>query len=415
VIIKNGYVLQQTVVKKDVCIEENSISQVGKNLHGADIFDATGMLVMPGFVNTHTHLAMTLLRGYADDMPLQEWLYDYIWPREAHLTAEDCYYGNLLGIIEMLHTGTTCFSDMYFYEDQALKAAQKAGIRAVLSYGMTDRMCEERGMRVINQTHNLLHEIRNNGLIDVGFGPHSPYTCSPEFLMKIQDYAQKEGKIVHIHLHETQAEINEFKDSHGKSPLEFLESIGFLQDNVCAAHVVHCSIKEREILKKRNVKVLHCPSSNLKLSNGVAPVSEMMEEGICVTLGTDGAAANNTLDMIRETRLMTLLQKMGDPSGLCADSALTIATENGGKALGWNTGKIAPGYCADMIFIDLNHFSMTPRHNFLSNVVYSLNASAVDTVIIHGNMVMKKGKILTLNEEDILEKAQAHAYDLLNR
>ncbi|MBU7031794.1 MAG: amidohydrolase, partial [Theionarchaea archaeon] len=349
------------------------------------------------------------------DMPLQEWLHDYIWPREIHLTPEDCYYGNLLGIIEMLHTGTTCFSDMYFHEEQALKAARKAGIRAVLSYGMIDKGNQERGIRMVNQTENLLKEVQDSPLIDVGFGPHSPYTCSPEFLLRVQDFARKWKKIVHIHIHETQAEIEKFRKTHGVSPLTFLDSIGFLKDNVCAAHMVHCSEQEQALLKSRHVKVLHCPSSNLKLASGIAPVAAMIKRGICVALGTDGAAANNTLDMIRETRLMTLLQKLKDPTALCADSALHIATENGGAALGWKTGKIAEAYHADLIFIDLKHYSMVPPSDLLSNSVYSMNSSAVDTVIIDGKVVMHGGKILTLDEEDVLEKAREHAHDLLNR
>jgi len=415
VIITNGYLLQDSIIQRDIHVEGHTITHIGKDLKGDHIVDAKGMLIVPGFVNTHTHLAMTLFRGYADDMPLKEWLYDYIWPKEAHLTAEDCYYGNLLGIIEMLHTGTTCFSDMYFHEDQAFKAAQMAGMRAVLSYGMIDKGCSERGIRVLQETEKLNRLVRTSTLVNTAFGPHSPYTCSPEFLLKIQNRARRENTIVHIHLHETRAEIEQFTHEHGTSPVAFLDSIGFLQENVCAAHMVHCSHQDLDILKSRNVKILHCPSSNLKLANGIAPVADMMCRGICVTLGTDGAAANNTLDMIRETRLMTLLQKMKDPTAFNAGSALTIATEHGGRALQWKTGKIAPGYRADVIFIDLNHFSMIPGHNLLSNVVYSLNSSAVDTVIIDGKIIMQKGEILTLDEEAVREKVRAHAYDLLNR
>lgn len=413
-IIKNGYILRNGIEKKDIKIEGNKITEIGKNLEG-DSIDASGHLVMPGLINTHTHLAMTLFRGYADDVPLQEWLKDYIWPKEMKLTPEECYYGNLLGIVEMIKSGTTCFSDMYFYEDQVIRAVRESGMRAVVSLGMIELGNEERGKFLLRESLELMDAVRDEPRIDAAFGPHSPYMCSSDFLLQVQEHAQRLGKLVHIHLHETKEEITKFEKNHGETPLAMLDSTGFLKSNVCAAHVVHVSHKELDILKKHDVKVLHCPASNLKLANGIAPVADMIKRGICVSLGTDGAASNNTLDLFAEMRLMALLQKMNEPGTMSAGTAVKIATENGGTALSWKIGRIEKGFLADVIFIDLKKAFMVPMHNLVSNVVYAMNSSAVDTVIIDGKVVMENRKLVTVDEHTIIEKAREHAFDAVTR
>ena len=414
-LIKNGWVLTNRVEKKDVAIEGNTITELGKSLSGSEYIDASNHLVMPGLVNTHTHLAMTLLRGYADDVPLHEWLTEYIWPREMKLTPEDCYYGNLLGIVEMIRSGTTCFHDMYFHPDQAVKAVRDSGMRAVISCSLAEFGNRAHALDVLKTGLQFMKTIQNEPRIDTSFGPHSPLTCSPEYLLTVQDHARKLNKIVHIHLHEAADWIEKFSKSHGQTPIECLESSGFLGENVCAAHVVHATDKELDILKTHGVKVLHCPSSNLKLANGIAPVAKMIKKGVCVALGTDGAASNNTLDLFAEMRLMALLQKLHDPSAMTSGTAVKIATENGGSALKWNAGRIEKGFLADIILVDLKKACMTPGHDVLSNVVYAANSSAVDTVIIDGRIVMENGVLKTLHEEEIIEKAQEHAYDLVNR
>lgn len=414
-IIKNGYVLQNGIEKKDILIEDNTIANIGKALKGEDVIDASGYLVMPGLINTHTHLAMTLFRGYADDVPLQEWLRDYIWPKEMNLTPKDCYYGNLLGIIEMIKSGTTCFNDMYYYGEQAVKAVKETGMRATISYGVADAGNKRKGDILIKECLKFMDTVKNEPTIDAAFGPHSLFTCSFDFLLRIQEHARKLKKLVHIHLHETKEWIKKFEKKHGKTPIEMLDSINFLDSNVCAAHVVHVSEKELHTVKKRGVRVLHCPASNLKFANGIAPVADMVKKGICVSLGTDGAASNNTLDLVREMQLMTLLQKVKTPGALTAETAVKIATENGGITLNWKTGKIEKGFLADLIFIDLKKVFMNPRHNLVSNVVYSLNSSAVDTVMVDGDVIMKNRKMLTVNEEEIIEKAREHAFDVVNR
>lgn len=414
-LIKNGVVLTSKVEKKDVAVEGNTITEIGKSLTGPDYIDASNHLVMPGLVNTHTHLAMTLLRGYADDVPLNQWLTEYIWPREMKLTPEDCYYGNLLGIVEMIRSGTTCFHDMYFYPDQAVKAVKESGMRAVISCPLAEFGNRTHALHVLRAGIQFMETIRTEPRIDASFGPHSPSTCSPEYLLKIQDHAQRLNKLVHIHLHESADWIEKFSRTHGNPPIEFLESLGFLKNNVCAAHVVHATDKELDILKTHGVKILHCPSSNLKLANGIAPVTRMIKKGLCVTLGTDGAASNNTLDLFAEMRLMALLQKLHDPSAMTSGTAVKIATENGGTALKWKVGRIEEGFLADIILVDLRKPCMTPRHDMLSNVVYAANSSAVDTVIIDGRVVMENGVLKTLQEEEVIEKAREHAYDLVNR
>lgn len=413
-IIKNGSILHNGIQKKDIHIEGNTIVEIGNDLKGESI-DASGYLVMPGLVNTHTHLAMTLFRGYADDVPLQEWLKDYIWPKEMKLTPKDCYYGNLLGIIEMIKSGTTCFNDMYFYGEQAVKAVKESGIRAVISFGMADGGNKRRGEMMIRECLKFINAVKDEPTIDAAFGPHSPFTCSSDFLLRVQGHARKLKKRVHIHLHETKEWIKKFEKKHGNPPIEMLESLNFLDSNVCAAHVVHVSGKELTILKKRNVKVLHCPASNLKLANGIAPVADMVKKGICVSLGTDGAASNNTQDLFAEMRLMALLQTLKNPGAIKADTALKVATENGGITLNWKIGKIEKGFLADLIFIDVKKCFLIPRHNLISNVVYSMNSSAVDTVIIEGKIVMENREILTVNEDEIIEKAREHAFDVVNR
>jgi 5-methylthioadenosine/S-adenosylhomocysteine deaminase len=412
-IIKNGYILRDGIQKRDIRIEGNTITEIGKDLTG-DAVDASGHLVMPGLVNTHTHLAMTLFRGYADDMPLQTWLEDYIWPKEMKLTPYDCYYGNLLGIIEMIRSGTTCFNDMYFFGEKTVESIRRSGIRAVLSLGVTDMGNEHMGKRILTQVLRAINMVKEPR-IKTAFGPHSVYMCSSDFLYNVKEHAHNLKKLIHIHLHETKKEIKESEKTHGKPPIEMLDSLGFLGDNVCAAHLVHVSQKELAILKNRNVKVSHCPASNLKLGNGIAPVAEMVRQGICVSLGTDGAASNNTQDLVAEMRLMALLQKEKNAEAMRADTAVKIATEHGGTALGWNIGKIEKGFLADLIFIDLKKSCMVPSHNLVSNVVYSMNSAAVDTVMVDGSIIMEKGRILTLDEQDILNKAQQRAFDVVNR
>jgi len=412
-IIKNGLIYYRgEIVKRDIEIEGNKIVRIGKNIEG-ESYNAEGKLILPGLVNTHTHLAMTLLRGYADDLPLNEWLENYIWPAESKLKGEDVYYGSLLGIVEMIKSGTTCFNDMYFFMDKTADAVVESGIRGVLSHGCIELSDPKKGEREIKESLRIMKICEKNDRTEFMFGPHAPYTCSKEFLMKIKDLADKYKKYIHIHVSETENEVKGIEKQYKMRPMEYLED--FLNENVLIAHAVHLTEKEIKILKEKNVKVSHNPVSNLKLSSGIAPVPELLKNDILVSLGTDGTASNNSLNIFEDLKIMALIHKLKDPKNLNANECLKIATENGGKALNLKIGKIEEGYFADLIFIDLRSASLNPEHNLISNIVYSMDTESIKDVMVDGKFVMQNRKIITLDEEKIIEKTEEIAKDLVNR
>jgi len=412
-IIKNGLIYYRgEIVKRDIEIEGNKIVRIGKNIEG-ESYNAEGKLILPGLVNTHTHLAMTLLRGYADDLPLNEWLENYIWPAESKLKGEDVYYGSLLGIVEMIKSGTTCFNDMYFFMDKTADAVVESGIRGVLSHGCIELSDPKKGEREIKESLRIMKICEKNDRTEFMFGPHAPYTCSKEFLMKIKDLADKYKKYIHIHVSETENEVKDIEKQYKMRPMEYLED--FLNENVLIAHAVHLTEKEIKMLKEKNVKVSHNPVSNLKLSSGIAPVPELLKNDILVSLGTDGTASNNSLNIFEDLKIMALIHKLKDPKNLNANECLKIATENGGKALNLKIGKIEEGYFADLIFIDLRSASLNPEHNLISNIVYSMDTESIKDVMVDGKFVMQNRKIITLDEEKIIEKTEEIAKDLVNR
>ncbi|MEA1994227.1 MAG: amidohydrolase [Euryarchaeota archaeon] len=412
-ILRNGLVYYKgEIIRRDIEINENRIAKIGKKLEGEG-YNAENKLILPGLVNTHTHLAMTLLRGYADDLPLNRWLEEYIWPSEDKLTEEDVYYGSLLGIIEMIKSGTTCFNDMYFFMDRVADAVAESGIRGVLSHGIIELSDKEKGKREIKKSMVLMKKCEKNDRTSFMFGPHAPYTCSREFLMHLKELSHEYDKKIHMHLSETKKEVEDIKNEHGVTPIEYLKD--FLDENVLAAHCVHLTKREIAILREKKVKVSHNPVSNTKLSSGIAPIPELLKNRVLVSLGTDGAASNNSLNMFEDLKVMALIHKLKDPTALNAEKALEIATENGGKALDLSIGKIAEGYLADLIFVDLNSANLCPAHNIISNLVYSFDTENISDVMINGKFVMKNREILTLREEKILEKANKRAKDLVTR
>ncbi len=377
------------------------------------IIDASGKILLPGFINTHTHLSMTLFRGLADDLSLDSWLNDHIWPMEANLNGEYCYIGALLGAVELIKSGTTTFSDMYFYMEDVARAVDEAGIRAVLSYGMIDFGDAERRENEIKENLALFENCNGmaDGRIKVFFGPHSPYTASKDLLIKVRQLADEYNIGIHIHVSETQKEINDSLDEKGKRPFEFLDEIGFLGPDVVAAHSVWLSDEEIEIIKKNNVKISHNPCSNMKLASGIAPVSKLLENGICVSIGTDGASSNNNLDLIEEMKTASLLQKVDtlNPKVLTSDETLAIGTINGAEALGLDSeiGTIEVGKKADIILIDTNCANMVPDSSQpSSNIIYSANGSNVDTTICNGKILMENKKLTVLDEQEIYKKAR---------
>jgi 5-methylthioadenosine/S-adenosylhomocysteine deaminase len=374
---------------------------------------------MPGFINCHTHAAMSMLRGYADDMPLMAWLSEKIWPREAHLSEEDIYWGSLLSILEMVKSGTTTFADMYFYMDQTARAAEESGIRASLSRGMVGN--GDTAEFAMRESEEFVREWngKGEGRITCMLGPHAPYTCPPEYLERVIKLADTLGVGIHIHLSETSDEVKEITDKYKMRPIELMESLGLFKNrHVLAAHCVHLSETEMNILVNRKVGIAHNPESNMKLASGIAPVPELIKKGALVGLGTDGAASNNNLDMLEEMRSCALLHKVSvmDSTVLPSYQVLKMATRDGAKVLGIEKlGALLPGYKADLIIIDLQKPHLTPLYNPYANIVYAAQSSDIKTVIIDGKVIMKEHQVITMDEEKIIFEAQKRGKDLISR
>lgn len=426
ILIKNAIILnpgENDCLKttSSVLIKDDLIAEIGDNItEKADkVIDGEGKILMPGLINTHTHLSMTLFRGLADDLSLDTWLNDYIWPVEAHLNGYYCYIGALLGAVELIKSGTTTFSDMYFYMEDVARAVDESGLRAVLSYGMIDFADEEKRRAEIAANVDLFKNCNNaaEGRIKVFFGPHAPYTASKELLDEVRDLASKFNTGIHIHVAETQKEVEDILEQTGKRPFEYLDDIGFLGPNVVAAHAVWLSEEEIDIIMDREVKISHNPCSNMKLASGISPVANMLSHDICVSIGTDGASSNNNLDLIEEMKTASLLQKVAtlDPKVLTSEKTVAMATINGARTLGLENeiGSIEVGKKADLILIDTDEANMTPDSSCISsNVVYAAKGSNVDTTICNGKILMENRKLTTLDEEEIYKKARAAIVEL---
>lgn len=426
ILIKNAIILnpgENDCLKttSSVLIKDDIIAEIGDNItEKADkVIDGEGKILMPGLINTHTHLSMTLFRGLADDLSLDTWLNDYIWPVEAHLNGYYCYIGALLGAVELIKSGTTTFSDMYFYMEDVARAVDESGLRAVLSYGMIDFADEEKRRAEIAANVDLFKNCNNaaEGRIKVFFGPHAPYTASKELLDEVRDLASKFNTGIHIHVAETQKEVEDILEQTGKRPFEYLDDIGFLGPNVVAAHAVWLSEEEIDIIMDREVKISHNPCSNMKLASGISPVANMLSHDICVSIGTDGASSNNNLDLIEEMKTASLLQKVAtlDPKVLTSEETVAMATINGAHTLGLENeiGSIEVGKKADLILIDTDEANMTPDSSCISsNVVYAAKGSNVDTTICNGKILMENRKLTTLDEEEIYKKARAAIVEL---
>jgi 5-methylthioadenosine/S-adenosylhomocysteine deaminase len=409
----------------DIFIDDDgTIGAIGegvRNVHGSEadlIIDGNGAVALPGLVNTHTHAAMSLLRGYADDMILQDWLSQKIWPLEAHLTPGDIYWGTKLACLEMIRTGTVAFNDMYFMMEEACRAVDEAGIRATLSYGFIDLFSAEKREAECRATENLVRHIRslNNPRITAAVGPHAIYTVSPDGLKWCAEYAAEEKIGIHIHLAETEKEVVDCVAQHGKRPAPYLDDCGILTPRTVAAHCCWLDEAECTLLGERGVSPSHNPSSNMKLAtNRAMPYHWLAAAGANPCLGTDGCASNNNLDMFEEAKTAALLQKFfwNDPTILPAPEALAMAGKNGAKALGLSTGRLAAGAPADLVLVSTNVPCNTPLHNAASNLAYSCSGSAVETTICNGAILMLEREIP--GEEDILARAAEAASELVKR
>ncbi|MBM4236786.1 MAG: amidohydrolase [Firmicutes bacterium] len=398
----------------DILVKGDKISRISEHPEKIDskaaevVIDGRNLLVMPGLVNTHGHAAMTLLRSYADDLPLQEWLEEKIWPIEEHLTADDVYWGSMLAICEMLKGGTTTFKDMYFFMDKVAEAAAESGIRAFLSRGMIG--FGDSAAKGLKETEEFIKNWHGaeGGRINITLGPHAPYTCPPPYLEKVIALATKSGRPLQIHLSETKREVEESIAQHGASPIELVYRLGLFAHQVTAAHCVHVSDHDMEILAENQVGVAHNPGSNLKLGSGVAPVARMLAKGIKVGIGTDGASSNNNLDMFEELRLTSLLAKgiAMDPTLIDAKTALRMATVTGAEALFLeDCGCLKEGWKADLIGLRLDVPHLTPMHDPTAQIVYAASAADVDLVLVDGKIVLEKGELLTIDEAKIRAEA----------
>lgn len=415
--------INHEAAEKDIFIEKDRISQIASKINlspltaNTTIIDGKGKIALPGLVNGHTHVAMTLFRGAADDLPLMDWLNNVIWPSESRLKGEDVYWGSLLGIVEMLKSGTTTFCDMYFFMDEVARAVEESGIRALLSRGMValDPVNGEKGLKESGEF------IKNwqgkaSGRITTALAPHAPYTCPPEFLKEVISEAKKLGVPIHIHISETLDEIKIIKEKYGTTPVRHLENLGLFEVKTIGAHLVHVDDEEIEILKRYRVGAIHNPQSNMKLASGIAPVQKMLERGVLVGLGTDGAASNNDLDMFEELRTASYLQKVStmNSQALNAKTSLEIATLLGAKALGFeDIGAIKEGYKADIILVDANETYYYPRHNVFNLLAYSAKGADVETVIIDGEIVMKNRELTRIDEEKIKFEANKRGIQLV--
>ncbi|MDO5826219.1 MAG: amidohydrolase family protein [Methanosphaera sp.] len=410
ILIKNPYVLSDSIKKESILVVDNKIEEISTNLSDNDaeiVIDAEDKIAMPGLVNTHTHAAMTLLRGVGDDQDLQVWLNEYIWPKEAKLTEELVYSASKLAMAEMIKTGTTTFNDMYFFMEQTAKAVEESGLRALLGYGMIDLFDDEKRKKELNETKSLIKHCHNtaNERIKVSVSPHSPYTCSEELLTESAKLANNKDLNLHIHVSETKKEVDDLKNERNQTPFEYLDDIDFLNNRTIAAHGVWTTDDEMKILNEKGVSVSHNPSSNMKLASGIAPVYKYLENDVNVSIGTDGVSSNNNLDMFSEMKLTPLLQKVNtlNPKVLPTNESIKMATENGAKALNINAGKLEKDKLADIILLNVNVPHMLPLRNPLSNVIYSALGNDVDTVICDGQIILENKELTKINESEIIE------------
>lgn len=404
---QNKFYIKET----SILIENDKISKIGDiDCNDCQIIDGKHKLVMPGLINTHGHLAMSIFRNYKDDVNLDTWLHKYIFPKEDELKAGDCYYPVLLSAIEMIKSGITNTADMYFFMEDAVHAISEVGIKANLSrsvscFGEFTRNTDYRLKEMIS-----LYEKYNgsaDGRIKVSFAPHSIYTCTPEYIRECGDIAREYNADLQIHMCETLKEINDCKEKYKVTPFELCESLElFTNNNTIAAHCVYLADIDYEIIKKRNITISHNPTSNLKLASGVADIPRALDEGINIALGTDGAGSNNSQNLFNEIRLCGIIHKGVnlEPEVVTANEVLKMATINGAKAFNnKEIGIIEEGKKADLIILDIDkpHYYPLDNERMINSLVYSSNSSDVETVIIDGKIIMKNKELLTIDEEKV--------------
>ncbi|MDQ4074742.1 MAG: amidohydrolase [Chloroflexota bacterium] len=405
----------------DVAIEGKQIAHIGDIPGGwmaEETLDLTDHVIMPGFWNAHTHSPMTFVRSIGDDLPLDRWFNEKIWVAESGLTEEDVYWGALLAAAEMIRSGTVGFADHYFHMHRVAEVVEQSGLKALLATALFGT-----GQEVslsFEESVGWANHLRGaaDGRIRTTLGPHSPYLCPPEFLEEVAEAAQREGLGVHIHLAESEEQVNVSMEKYGRTPVEHLHSLGVFEVPTIAAHCIAVSEKDMDILAEQGVVPVQCPQCHMKLAMGVTPVPAMLERGIPVALGTDGPGSNNNLDMLEEAQLAPLMQRLhlGDATSLPGDLPLRLATTHGARAMGFpNSGTLRPDAAADLIVLDFRHPHLQPRLSIIGNVLYAANSGDIVHSMVDGRWLMRDRKLLTLDETHILAEAEKRALAMNER
>ncbi|MGD2125585.1 MAG: amidohydrolase [Desulfobacteraceae bacterium] len=404
-------------------IKGDTISSTGtdevEKIRAKKVIDAKGGLILPGLINGHTHAAMTLFRGLADDLPLMEWLNNYIFPVESRMDGDFVRVGTMLACAEMIMSGTTTFCDMYLFEDEVAQAAQEAGMRCLVGEVLYDFPSPNYGPieRGLEYSESLIQKWQDDPLVSIAVEPHSVYTCSPDLLVAANKLALDYQVPLIIHVAETTTEIAEVKEKYGKRPFEHLESLGVLGPHLIADHCVHLDDPEIKRMAEHSVKAINNPESNMKLASGISPVFKLLAQGVTVALGTDGCASNNNLDLFAEMDMAAKLHKVQtmDPTVLDAFTVLRMATTQGARALGFGSlvGSLEVGKKADIIIVDTNKPHLTPMYNPYSHLVYAAKGNDVSHAIINGRLVMEDRKLLSLDLKEVLTRAKEKSKDVL--
>ena len=395
---------------KDILINGNLIEKIGNEIDtpASTAIDGRGKVAIPGFVNMHTHAAMTLMRGVGEDILFHEWIYERVWPIEKRLDDELVYWGTKLACLEMIKTGTTCFNDQYWNLSAAVKAASEMGLRSVQPFVILDLYDKSKWGEIKDGCLKAYEEsLKWQPLNRFAVGIHSAYSVSEELLIWGAEFARDRGLLLHTHISETEKEVKDSFEKHGISPVKYLDKIGVLGPNVISAHSLWLNDEDIEIFAKRGVTVVHNINSILKLASGYKfRYKELRDAGVLVTLGTDGCASSNNLDMLESMKTAAMVQKAWreDPTAMPINELIDMATINGAKALCFNSGKIEEGRLADILLIDKEQYSFVPDINFYANLIYSANSSCVDTVICDGKAVMRGRKVA--GEEEIIDNVR---------
>lgn len=390
----------------------DKITYVGKDLpenYAGDTYDGKNKVILPGFFNTHCHIPMTLLRGYGEGLPLQRWLFEKMFPFEARLTSKDCYWGSMLGAMEMIKSGVVSYTDMYFNIEDIILATRESGLKANISHGtsLNSNIPNFKDSTAYKDTQKMIEILKadNTDSIKIDIGLHAEYTSDESLVRQVADYARENNLIVHTHVSETQSEHENCKEKHGLTPLAYFKKCGLLDNPLVAAHCVWVEDEDIDIIKQNKVTPIHCVSSNLKLGSGFAPIKKMMDKGILVGIGTDGASSNNNLNMIEEIHLASLVNKgvSKDPQFMSPREIIKIATLNGALSQGRDdTGLVKVGNKADIIVFDMDKGHLQPVFDVLSNIVYSASADDICLTMIDGNIVYKDGEFASIDGEKVI-------------